>query len=302
MHLRFAPVALMVLTVVPLRAAETRFTVAQPGLYAFDTGLYRGQLKLDGKYQGLYPLVDVASGADLVRPPGIFSPYRLFSGKQRFGNAARDWPTSSRLLDDGAVASHWASVEHPVELDTVYRWSTADTLDFEVTVQPKRDLPDFELFMSSYFLKGFRAAAYVRDRGSDKADFAPVDRPSDQPGGYVMFPRDEAAIARIQGGRWDVPPSPVRWAIGRFLAAPLILRRDAQLGLTGAMMCPAEDCFAVSSPWNPDTPEAGGYRSIYLSLFGRDLKAGQPAKARCRMVLARELTDAEVLRRYREWK
>ena len=41
------------------------------------------------------------------------------------------------------------------------------------------------------------------------------------------------------------------------------------------MMCRPGDCFAFSSPWNPASPKGGGYRSLYQSLFGRDLKAGE---------------------------
>jgi len=48
------------------------------------------------------------------------------------------------------------------------------------------------------------------------------------------------------------------------------------------MMSLPQDCFAIASPWNPATPDAKGYRSLYLSLFGRDLEARKSAGARCR--------------------
>jgi hypothetical protein len=64
------------------------------------------------------------------------------------------------------------------------------------------------------------------------------------------------------------------------------------------MMSRPGDCFAVSSPWNPASPKAGGYRSLYLSLFGRDLKAGQAAEARCRLIIRRDLSDEQAVRRY----
>ncbi|MCX7826254.1 MAG: hypothetical protein N2689_11950, partial [Verrucomicrobiae bacterium] len=79
------------------------FKADEPGFYAFDTGLFRGKLKLDGKFMGLYPLVDAKSGQELTRPPGIFSPYRVFNTNRRYGNAARDWPITSKLLAGGAV-------------------------------------------------------------------------------------------------------------------------------------------------------------------------------------------------------
>jgi hypothetical protein len=116
-----------------------------------------------------------------------------------------------------------------------------------------------------------------------------------------MFPTDQEAVDMITDGRWTVPPNPVNWAVERWLAAPLAIRRDADRDLTALMMCPPDDCFAVSSPWNPASPDAGGYRSLYLSLFGRDLDAGQAAHARCRLIISRELANDEAIRRYQQF-
>ncbi len=65
------------------------------------------------------------------------------------------------------------------------------------------------------------------------------------------------------------------------------------------MMARPEDCFAVSMPWNPASADAAGYRSLYLSLFGKDLAAGETAKAHCRLLLGRELSDEDAVARYR---
>lgn len=277
------------------------FQPAGPGLYAFDTGALRGALKLDGKFQGVYPLYSGATGPDLTRPPGIFSPYRLFSGSVRFGNAARDWPTQTRLLSGGAVEACWAPAkEHPLAITAVYRWTAPGTLDTEWTVKPEQDMQAMELFMSTYFTNDFLASIWLRPAGQEKPRFVPIDRGPEDRGGYVMFPRDEAARQIIQNGRWKVPPNAVDWALRDGLAAPLVIRRDKGLGLTAAIMCPPADCFAVASPWNPQTPEAKGYRSIYLSLFGRDVKAGQTSKARCRLLIG-HLTDDEVAAQYEKY-
>jgi hypothetical protein len=285
----------------PVRLA---FQSAGPGLYDFDTGALRGRLKLDGHYQGLYPLVEVNSGIELVHPPGVFSFYRVFQRGRRYGEAARDWPTASRLLPDGAVEVRWpASADHPLEMTGAYRWKAADTLDLEIAVRPRQAMPRFELFMSSYFTKTFRASAYLKPNGPDRGPprFVPVDRPPHATGAYVMFPRDEAAVQTIQDGRWKLGSNPVDWAIERWLAAPIILRRDESRGLTAITMCPPDECFAVSSPWNPPSLDGGGYRSVYLSLFGRDLRAGETARAHCRLVIGRNVTDQEALRRYQDY-
>jgi len=41
-----------------------------------------------------------------------------------------------------------------------------------------------------------------------------------------------------------------------------------------------QDCFAVLTPY-----EAEPHRSMYVSLFGKDLKAGETARARARLVI-----------------
>ena len=304
MLVRAALMLAMVLAAGPVVAAppSLAFRPAGEGLYEFHTGPLKGRLKLDGKYQGLYPLVDAASGAELVHPPGIFSFYRVFSGNTRFGANARDWPTTSKLLSDGAVEVRFPSAkEHPLEITGVYRWKAADTLDLDLSVRPEQAMPRFELFMSSYFGKTFVASVYLKPEGAQKPGFVPVDRKPQSPGAYVMFPRDAQAVEMIRDGRWKVGANPVDWAIEQWLAAPIFVRRDASAGLTALMICPPEDCFAVSSPWNPAKLDAPGYRSVYLSLFGRDLQAGQTAKARCRVVIARNLPDEKAMRRYQEY-
>lgn len=295
--------AFLVLAAAPVLAdpPNLAFKPAGPGLYDFDTGTFRGRLKVDGKYQGIYPMVDGDSKMELVHAPGVFSFYRVLERNKRHGTCARDWPTQTRLLPDGAVEVRWPPAdEHPLEIAGVYRWKAADTIDLEIAAKPQRDMQRFELFMSSYFTKTFLASVYLKPEGEGRAGarFVPVDRKPESTGGYVMFPRDEEGAQMIRDGRWKLGSNPVDWAIERWLAAPMILRRDTSHGLTALMMCPPGDCFAISSPWNPATPEAGGYRSIYLSLFGRDLKAGQTAHAQCRLLIARRLTDRQAVERY----
>jgi hypothetical protein len=304
MSLRF-PVLLALLSAASYSSADQpdlAFKASGEGIFEFDTGVLKGRLKLDGKFQGLYPLVDSATGKDLSKPPGVFSLYRLFTTNRRFGNAARDWPTRTRLLAGGAVEAVWpVAEEHPFEMTAVYRWSATDTLDLDIAVKPDRDMPDFELFMSSYFTEGFLASVYLRRNAREHPGFVLVDRPPGSAGGYVMFPRDQDALRLITDDRWTIPPSPVDWALQRWLAAPVAIRRDEEQGWTAVMMCPPEDCFAISSPWNPVSADAGGYRSLYLSLFGYDLKAGQSARVRCRLIMRRNLSNDQAADCYQEY-
>ena len=80
------------------------------------------------------------------------------------------------------------------------------------------------------------------------------------------------------------------------LAAPLALRRDAGRDLTAVLMAPAADCFAVSMPYRGD-----GHRSVYLSLFGRDLKPGEAASARARLIVRRGVSDEQAVELYRQF-
>lgn len=62
------------------------------------------------------------------------------------------------------------------------------------------------------------------------------------------------------------------------------------------MMSPPEDCFAVSTPH-----QAEGHYSMYFSLFGRTLKAGEPARARVRIMLMTAATDKKILDAYKAY-
>ena len=77
------------------------------------------------------------------------------------------------------------------------------------------------------------------------------------------------------------------------MAAPLAVRRAEGIGLVGILMAPAQDCFAIATPYAGET-----HYSIYLSLFGHDLKAGQERKATARLVIGPALPDAEIIERY----
>jgi hypothetical protein len=115
-------------------------------------------------------------------------------------------------------------------------------------------------------------------------------------GDWQTFPRDDAAAAIFGDGRWSRPPHPVAWNRMPRLAAPLALRRDAESGLTAVLMSSPNDCFAVSMPYG-----AEGHRSVYLSLFGRDLKAGQKASACARLVIGSGITEGRAWEFYRAY-
>jgi len=266
------------------------FLAAGTNEFAFDTGILKGKLRADGKSRGLSSVVHLPTGVTLDSSMGLFGHYRVFSANQRYGTAAWDWPSEARLHQDGSVEVHWPSAEdRPFELRAVYRWAAPNILDLETSVQATTNLAKFESFLASYFSEGFtNASIYVRSNSQQWLKAA------DSSGGiWQAFPRDAQAAAIIQDGRWKYLPNPVDWVIGPRLAKPLAVRRCQANGLSALLMSPPQDCFAVLTPF-----ESEPHRSMYLSLFGKDLKAGETASARARLVIQQNLSSEAIDRLY----
>lgn len=291
---------------VPAHSADLAFRPAEKGYYTFDTGQFRGRMRLDGKSQGILSLQHVPSGVELAKKPGLLSYYRVFSAGTRHGDAARDWPVEAKLLDGGALEVRFAPADnHPLTLTGRFRWRSADTLDLETVVQSDRPLPGMEIFLSSYFVSGFDPAIYLKPARYSKSRAGALLRPEWSAlvdGDYLMFPRDRQSLAMIYDGRWEFPPHPVTWAFTRYLEAPLAVRRQAASGVTAVLMSTPDDCYAIGTPYYKQPPDGvAGHDSLYLSLFGRDLQAGATATAHCRLLLGKDLSDEAVLRRFQEY-
>jgi hypothetical protein len=219
----------------------------------------------------------------------------LLTADARFGTAAWDWARKSDLLADGAARVRWsADAVHPLEITGVYRWAAGDTLDLRLTVKPQRDLRRFELFLASYF-NGFPAslACVAQPGAAGGSRFMEAVKAG---GAWQTFARDDRAAALFADGRWSRPPNPVTWVMMPRLAAPVALRRDAASGLTAVLMSRPGDCFAISMPFGDE-----GHRSVYLSLFGRDLKAGEEVTASARLVVGRRISDDRAMELYRAY-
>jgi hypothetical protein len=119
---------------------------------------------------------------------------------------------------------------------------------------------------------------------------------SREAGIWLAFPRDTAAVAILQDGRWKLEPHPVDWVIQPRLTYPLGLRRAPAPGLTGLLMAPPKDCFAVLTPY-----ETEPHYSTYLSLFGSDIAAGATVRARSRLILRPRLSEAEAVALYQKY-
>jgi len=274
--------------------ARLTFVATPTGEFTFNTGVVRGKLRARGKSLGLSSLVHIPTGIMLDQGDGgygLFSHYRVFTANRRYGVGAWDWPSTARLRDDGAVEVHWTPApDRPFDLKAVYRWVSPDMLDLETIVHPLTDLPGFESFLASYFQPQFtNSLAYVSTRPSPSE--APAFVAAEPAlGVWQMFPRDRAVVALIQDGRWNLEPNPVNWVIMPTLARPIGVRRHPASGLSAVLMAPAEDCFAIATPYQTE-----GHYSLYLSLFGRNLKAGEPARARTRLWITTAFSEPQIV-------
>ncbi len=120
--------------------AKLAFNADENGQYTFDTGVLKGVLQPGGKAQGLASVVHIPSGTRLDQGAGIFSFYRVLTKDKRYGAMAWDWPSTSKVLPDGAVNVYrGATADRPFDLTAIYRWTGPATLDLEVTVKAVED-------------------------------------------------------------------------------------------------------------------------------------------------------------------
>ena len=262
--------------------------------FAFDTGVLRGKLRADGKSKGLSDVMHIPTGTKLDSSMGLFGHYRVFTANKRYGTGAWDWPSEAKLQAGGSVEVRWpAKDDRPFELRATYGWAAPNALDVITTVEAKTNLAKFESFLASYFSAGFtNSLAYVAE-SPGKPGFPGFFAAEPSFGTWLAFPRDDTAMAIFRDGRWTIAPSPVEWVKMPRLAKPLGIRRDSTAGLTAVIMSPPGDAFAICTPQQTE-----GHRSMYVSLFGQDLKAGETARARARLLVGTKLLDVDALKPY----
>ena len=258
--------------------------------YTFDTGVLRGVLKGHGVSWGLSQVTDVRTGTERVHNPGLFSIYRVFDNTTRYGDA-RSRKSQSKVLPDGGVEYLWPADErNPFVLRAVYRWVDEQSLDIEISVTAEKDLPDCEVFLSTYLKGTDHSYGYARGNPDSFVEAVGAE------GKFHLFPRDTQAKAMALDGRWKQLPHPVDWVMKPDFAGALGLRRDSTTGSTALVMANPADCFALSMSHGTEP-----HHSLYLSLFGRTIKAGETDTARARLVLGDMITDEEAVDLYQAY-
>lgn len=273
------------------------FTENEDGGYEFDTGTLRGRLREAGKGLGPTSVVHVPTGTKLNGVYGILSHYRVFTTNKRYGTAAWGWPSSSKLLPDGAVQVTWPEADdRPFELAAIYRFRDNSTLDVETIVKAGKDLSKFEVFLASYFHESFplpQVFVTPDPKIVGKRTFLTAKKSF---GNWQMFPRDYDVLPIIRDGRWQKQPNPVDWIIMPLMAKPIALRRGSKTDPMVILMAPPDDCFAIATPY-----EGEGHYSTYFSLFGRDIEAGQTARARLCLVVIEAVSNREIVNLFEKY-
>jgi len=84
----------------------------------------------------------------------VFSYYRFLGTDRRWGTMGWQMTKTAERTSDGAVQVTWpAQPEQPFELSATYKWVQPNALNVETAVEAKRDLPNFEVFIGSYFAR-----------------------------------------------------------------------------------------------------------------------------------------------------
>jgi hypothetical protein len=260
--------------------------------FRFDTGKLTGRLRAAGRSQGLSDVKFAGASGGISASMGLFSHYRLLDDRCRYGGGAWDWESDASLTADGAVEVKWKEDEgHPFTLQATYRWKSADTLELVTRVRAGREMKRFEVFLASY-LTGFGRSFVMGKEGSAQR----FVEANESEATWHLFPRGPEVIPWVQDGRWKREPNPVAWTIRTPYALPMAMRVDDALEAAVVVMADPRGCFAVATPFG-----AEAHRSLYLSLFGRDLAVGETAEVKARLVVGRRMGETIILDHWRRF-
>ena len=206
--------------------------------------------------------------------------------------------------EDGLKLTWMPTIRRQAKVKVRFTFREPNIIDMDMWVETLSNYPGFEILLSAYLAPGFQSGVYVA-----KSEFGPVEpeqiRILDQPmihGVWPFFPRDEQGAnlltdGRHQKGRWFW-----RMAIGRRYGMPLAFFSND--GVDAILMGRPEDVYAVGATYKGDEEKdnVAAHRSLYLSIFGEDFKAGEGRHTQMRMVIGKYESDPEEhIELYREF-
>lgn len=189
---------------------------------------------------------------------------------------------------DGVTLTYPPTIRRQAKIIVRFIFREPNIIDMDLSLETLNNYPGFEILLSAYLAPGFVSGAYVAED-----EFGPVVMPeqiriTDQPmihGVWPFFPRDEAGAnlltdGRHQKGRWYW-----RMAIGRRYGMPMAFFSKGEVDVL--LMGRPEDVYAVGATYEGDaeTDSIAAHRSLYLSLFGEDLVAGEGRRTQMRMIV-----------------
>ena len=194
---------------------------------------------------------------------------------------------------DGVTLTWLPTIRRQANVTVRFTFREPNIIDMDLSVETLINYPGFEILLSAYLAPGFVSGAYVA-----KEEFGPVVpeqiRITDQPmihGVWPFFPRNEAGAnlltdGRHQKGRWYW-----RMAVGRRYGMPMAFFNKGEVDVL--VMGRPEDVYAVGVTYDgdPETDNIAAHRSLYLSLFGEDLAAGEGRRTQMRMIIGKFGSD-----------
>jgi len=197
--------------------------------------------------------------------------------------------------DDGITMTWMPTVRRQAKIIVKWTFKQPNIIDMDMSVETLTNYPAFEILLSSYHAEGFETGVYVA-----KKEFGPIEveqvRPTYTPliqGLYPFFPRNEAGANTLTDGRHQKGRWYWRMAIGRRYALPIsFISKD---GVDAILMGRPDDVYAVGASYegNNTNDNVAKHRSLYLSLFGDDFKAGEGRNTQMRMIIGKYNSDPE---------
>lgn len=188
---------------------------------------------------------------------------------------------------DGLTLTWMPTIRRQAKVKVQFTFRQPNIIDMDIWVETLATYPAFEILASAYLAPGFESGVYVA-----KDEFGTTEpeqiRIADQPmihGIWPFFPRDEAGANLLTDGRHQKGRYFWRMAIGRRYGMPLAF--FSKNGVDAILMGRPEDVYAVGATYKGDEINDGvaGHRSLYLSLFGEDFKAGEGRRTQMRMII-----------------
>lgn len=222
------------------------------------------------------------------RHQGHLNLYRVYAGSRTFG-ALRDDLAELERLDDGARLTWPASDSRPVHISATWRLTGLNQIDLTVEATPAKDLENFEILPASYCPVEMTKLIYVKGDGGPKA--LKMSPPSDleEAATYPFFPlTEEDRSPQQDSGRisseWKWPTT-VREELA---GLPVVVAHDRTTEIL--LLGDPESVSAVCATPRRETGQPEQWNSVekhsalYLSLFCRDVKAGETLSARVRWI------------------